>query len=694
MKRFFACFLGALIVLLILAGCDYLLPVGPSTEDPPEDVSIDRDALRDSWQIDVMLQETEGVTVTGPNPVQIGAGRNASFTVEIAPGYKVENVSGGATYADGVISLSDIWFPTTIDISVRPLKEFQLNLSNNSMQGTVTSSADLGAVMEDTQVTLTASPAKGCVFLGYSLGQSQSKGGEIVCANPEYTFAVTDDVSIYTNYYYVGDGQLLIYDSNGGKEPLQYGIFPGTSHYICPHTLANKGQFTREGYALYGYNTAADGSGTYYGTGWNVPMPESGEPITLYAQWLPETPASDFIYSIVSNGSAQKTVAISWYKGKDDVVVIPETIEGHPVTVVKSGTFKNKNFHTLYVPKSVLSIESGAVSNCKSFTSLYLCDNVTTISDSSFQNCDNFSTLYMLACMAPRYTAGRNGNYQIKFQRLITADEPKLVITSGSNSAYGVDSALLEELIGHQYNVVNYGCNASTPAVFYIEVIDHFIKEGDILLHQPESNRYQFGYNEINTTTWQIFEGAFDAFSVVDIRNYIKLFDSFSSFNNSRLQMTPRTYENYARETVNEYGDFIMLKVGTVASTQRTIDDYLAKGGQGSGLLDESMLTADTMNNLNRLFDSIAAKGAKVYISFAAVMKISLRATEQTDASMVLYKQAVVKNAHGTVISNPSTYVMDYKYFYNSIFHLNTEGSQIRTRNLAADLLAQFAKEK
>jgi hypothetical protein len=36
---------------------------------------------------------------------------------------------------------------------------------------------------------------------------------------------------------------------------------------------------------------------------------------------------------------------------------------------------------------------------------------------------------------------------------------------------------------------------------------------------------------------------------------------------------------------------------------------------------------------------------------------------------------------------------MDYKYFYNSIYHLNTEGSRLRTKWLAQDILAQLAKE-
>jgi hypothetical protein len=74
-------------------------------------------------------------------------------------------------------------------------------------------------------------------------------------------------------------------------------------------------------------------------------------------------------------------------------------------------------------------------------------------------------------------------------------------------------------------------------------------------------------------------------------------------------------------------------------------------------------------------------------------MKIDLNKASQGIARQTEYKNAVIKNIHGTVISEPGTYVMDYKYFFNSIYHLNTAGSQLRTQWLAKDILAQLAKD-
>ena len=679
MKKIWILFTLAVIGTVLLSGC-----MGITSQTQDESVSPP------PMMVSVMLQEAEGVKVTGQNPIQVEAGMPASFAVEVTDGYKIDSLTQGATYADGVVTLSEVYYPTTIELSTRTRQKLLMTVSNDASLGRIKSNIAGGMVKEDTEVTLSVTPNEGVVFLGYSLNDSAAHGADIICTTPDYTFSLTEEVEIFTNYYNVGDGRLIVYDSNGGDQATQYDAFSNSSHYICPHALINTNYFTREGYVLYGYNTKADGSGVYYGPGWNIIMPEDpDEFVTLYAQWMPVTEKEAFTYSV---NAAKKTVTITGYQGNHETVVIPETIDGYPVTMITKDAFKNCSFKTLYLSKNLQIINNSAFNNCKQFTTLYFCDTVRQITDAAFTGCTEFQTLYMLACMDPRYPSSRNGNYMVKYQRLITAPGSKLVIHSGSNTSYGIDSAMMEELLSNRYSVVNYGCNQDTPACFYYDVIADFINPGDIVVHAPEMRNYQWGYNEMNTTTWQIFEGAYDAFIHVDIRNYKNVFSSFNSFNGSRYTMTPRTYEHYSSETVNKYGDYIKEKIGS-ASIQSTINDRLAKGGQGTRDMDPGFLTQNYVANLNREFDNIAAAGGKVYVTFCCVMKIDLNKASQGIARQTEYKNAVIKNIHGTVISEPGTYVMDYKYFFNSVYHLNTAGSQLRTQWLAKDILAQLAKD-
>ena len=122
-----------------------------------------------------------------------------------------------------------------------------------------------------------------------------------------------------------------------------------------------------------------------------------------------------------------------------------------------------RSFSTLVFSKNLKTVAGGAVLNCPN--SRRSSDSILAINDSFYSNCPNFSKLYMNATQAPRYISSRNGTYQIKFERLMTAPGKKLIVTGGSNVAYGVISEQLMAGLDNEYSAVNY-CNASTPPRF------------------------------------------------------------------------------------------------------------------------------------------------------------------------------------------------------------------------------------
>ena len=652
---------------------------------------IQAEISKPAMMIDVMLQETEGLVITGENPIRIEAGSDASFAVQIQDGYKIEKIGQGAVYADGTVTLEAVRFPTTVEVETRVLNDLTVTLHNNAWQGTVNSNVDLSTVKEDTEVTLSVEAAKGVIFLGYSVGGTRTNGGTIVSTSTEYTFTATEDIELYTNYY-LGTGSLVIYDSNGGKEQQQYYVFSDSSPYIGPNTLANKGQFTRDGYVLYGYNTKPDGSGTYYGPGWSMIMPKDSASVTLYAQWMPVTEKEAFTYTVSGD-----QVTITKYKGTHETVVIPETIDGLPVTRIASTAFVNSKFKTLYLSRNLKSIADSAFVACRSLTTLYFCDTPSSMTDKSFDNCRELQKLYMLACIDPRYSLSNNGTYKIKYQRLISAEGKKVIFHAGSNVSYGIDIETIQDGLGGEYAGVNFGCNISTPAIFYIEVATAHMNEGDIVVLCPEYGLYQYGYNEMNTTTWQIFEGAYNAYAEVDIRNYIKVFSSFAAFNTTRYNSTPRTYEQFCTSggepAVTKFGEYNVNHEGQTDALKNNIATWTKNGG---GLnIDMNLLNQSYNENMNKAIDMVIAKGGKVYISFAATMKQWVTKASQNVSTQQAFKNAVIKRfPKAAVISDPGTYILDQSYFYNSQYHLSGTSSVYRAQLLAKDIMAQLAKEK
>jgi len=681
MKKIWLLLMLTLCAALLLSGCEMPEGVGEPDETKP------------AMTVDVMLQENEGIVITGQNPVSVEAGADVSFDVEIRDGYKLEELGQDAVYEDGKIMLSNVRFPTTIEVETRVLKDLSVKVNNNSWQGTLTSNVDLDSVKEDTEVTLSVETSKGVIFLGYSVGASRVNGGTIVSTSPEYTFTMTESVELYTNYY-LGTGSLVIYDSNGGKEPQQYYVFAESSPYIGPNALANKGQFTRDGYVLCGYNTKPDGSGTYYGTGWSVIMPKDSSSLTLYAQWMPVTEQEAFTYTV-----ANKQVTITGYKGTHETVVIPETIDGLPVVNIAANAFINGKFKTLYLSRNLLTIADNAFIGCRSLTTLYMCDTPSTMTDAAFVNCKELQKLYMLSCMDPRHSTSNNGTYKIKYQRLLTAEGKKMIFHAGSNVSYGIDIPTIHKLLDNEYAGVNFGCNQGTPSVFFIEVAVAHMNPGDIVVLCPEYHKFQYGYNEMNTTTWQIFEGAYNAYADVDIRHFTNMFKSFAAFNTNRYKARASTYEAYCKSggdpAVTKFGEYNVNHEGQTSGLKGDIKNWENKGGVGSLKMDLGLVTATYNENLNKAIDMVNAKGGKVYISFASTLKLALTKEGQDPATQAAFKEAVIKAfPKATVISDPGTFVLDKSWFYNSYYHLSGTASRSRAELLAKDILAQFAKEK
>ena len=99
-------------------------------------------------------------------------------------------------------------------------------------------------------------------------------------------------------------------------------------------------------------------------------------------------PAEDFTYDVEDDG-----IKIRSYTGSDTVVVIPEEIEGKPVTGFYDYVFANNNpVRAVLIPESVVGI--GTFTNCCRLMELHFTDALTSIDDEeNFYGCDNL-TIY------------------------------------------------------------------------------------------------------------------------------------------------------------------------------------------------------------------------------------------------------------------------------------------------------------
>ncbi len=537
----------------------------------------------------------------------------------------------------------------------------------------------------------------------------------------DYAGIVNADPASYVSLNPAANQTVIIYDFNGGEAGSAFGktgIVTDTatgkitlkkyngyfaqivtdSEYICPHSMGNQEFLKREGYVLYGYNTKPDGSGDYYGCGWNVPI-QIGEKIVLYAQWAKESPDSDFKFD------GTKLVA---YRTNLSRVVVPEG-----TTEILEGAFKNKtDLEYVILPSSMTAIADGAFKNCKKLRAVYMYDKVTVMTGDSFEECDLLDSFKINNATGIKYMGtNKQSSYMQKLARLIVMkDKKKIVLIGGSNLCYGLDSAALKAALDGEYEIINFGTMYYSPAAFFVDLTSEFLIPGDIVVTCPEEEPWQWGqvwnngkFNYGSYLMWYC-EGCMEAFSYVDMRIYRDVLSDIAAANAQRADGA-KSYESVNSESVNQYGDFDYVRTAQTARKKTTTGEggtKIPSGWANTSYYDwygadsrARYFTSDNVKNLNRAFDICKSRGALVFISFSPCDKMYVK--DYSTATLEAYEQAAIDNfvtGHtGTyLISKVSDYVLEDKYFYNSMHHLLTEGAGIRTQQLIKDIKTQLEK--
>jgi hypothetical protein len=242
---------------------------------------------------------------------------------------------------------------------------------------------------------------------------------------------------------------------------------------------------------------------------------------------------------------------------------------------------------------------------------------------------------------------------------------------------------LLTELLDNQYSVVNYGTHAGACALFFLEFTANQIRNGDIVIMAPEPIwDSQKGANWLDALTFQLMEGAYDAFRYVDIRNYTNVLAAFAEYNATRLRMPALGYDNYIPD-VNIYGDIL--------TNHANHPENYSAGGQWVSF--RNVMTREHAARLNRVNEMILAGKGRLYLSFSPVNRNALIDGGDTQARQAAYRDNIVRLVDFPVISIPGDYIFPGNFFSDTDHHLNSVHSADRTIQLAEDIVTQFELE-
>ena len=477
---------------------------------------------------------------------------------------------------------------------------------------------------------------------------------------------------------------LLSYDPNGGDGEITT-IAYDTTNRKRPNTAIGTNLFSRPGYTLESWNTRPDGSGLRIGLGSRVSV--SGESMTLYAQWAPWSNPADFDW--IEEG---ESVTLIGYRGSDAVVAIPAELDGKPVTKIAAGAFVNCNMDRVILPETMVEVDTGAFQNCN-MVSLVVFDNIETIGDGSFENCPELRTLYINAVEKPYGVKYRRESvYADKIDLLIqNQGRKKIVFYGGCSMWYNLDGASLGPLLDQGYQVVNVAINGLADSSVQMQIIEHFLEEGDIFFHTPEisSGQQMMTARPMDTEQgdklWCGWEYNYDLVTLVDWRAAPGLLDSLKNYLDIKTDST-----DYSAVYMKD-GNLFLDEYGCVPFFRDRTNDSLPDEVH----MDPSFINDGGMARLKDFYDRYQERGVRIYISYACFNMDEVVEEERPLVDMVEYRfRKAIEGLEGpTLISSIEDFLYVRTDFYDTNYHLLSEPAKKNTQIWLRDLQAQMERD-
>lgn len=274
----------------------------------------------------------------------------------------------------------------------------------------------------------------------------------------------------------------------------------------------------------------------------------------------------------------------------------------------------------------------------------------------------------------PQYTGEYSASLMDKVTRLQTLEGPKIVLIGNSNLSFGIDSAMIEANFGMP--VVNMGFHGGCGNAFHEEMAKINVYSGDIyiLCH----TNYLGDTISEPVVAWTALENHFALWRLLRLQDIPVMVRSYPSYLRHCIGYWKEGTGNrsndgvYAREAFNKYGDIGKLRIGS----------HYTFSAQDTYCPDIDDATVQRINSLNRYLQE---RNASLVIAAYPIAKGDYTPDE---AEYVQFQNKLSEKLECAVISDFRDYMFDYSYFYDTAWHLNTEGVQLRTTQLIKDLNA------
>ena len=279
--------------------------------------------------------------------------------------------------------------------------------------------------------------------------------------------------------------------------------------------------------------------------------------------------------------------------------------------------------------------------------------------------------IFALSCILPAYAEHYDGIVYKKLTCLDSIEGARIILVGNSNLAFGINSDILEEEF--DMPVVNLGFQGAVDNAFHENMIKGKLHKGDIVIicHTTYSDD---GKIDVPLLALETMETHISMWNLPDKKDYVSLVNAIPIYLNHAIKRhcgDDSDYSVYTAKSFSKNGDNI---------ARRLLGEQTVEWSEGVSV---PKINENCMDRLNKLNQYVKNCGATLLV---AGYPIAMGEYTQDESVYKSFENQLRSSLDCNVISDFDDYMYPYSYFWDTQYHLTTEGAIVRTNCLKADL--------
>ena len=302
-----------------------------------------------------------------------------------------------------------------------------------------------------------------------------------------------------------------------------------------------------------------------------------------------------------------------------------------------------------------------------------------------------FSLIYMISKKGPVFSYDRQeGSYSAallrKYDYLVSLkNKKKIIVIGGSGVAFGLDGDLLKKETG--YDVVNFGLHAGMGQRIMLELSKVGINEGDIVILAFELDYLQKSKDYLDKIGIDlVLQGMDDRVSLYKYfypKAYTQLFTYLPIYYDKYVR-------NFKREDLKEKtGIYNLATFDNRGYMIYPREKHLEKFGENQvhiNLTEDIKLHKNFKRTIRNYKKFVEKKGAKLYFAMPPIVNLSVTNERTKEILETVPKEIEEQTGIPFISKRPLDYLFPPELMYDTTYHCNSLGEQLRTRLLINEL--------